>query len=467
MKKIAAAIDLGSTFIKAAVLGENGLVDIKSIRAPQLKGEGLIREYNLEEYITSASLLLQEVISEMPEGSPVGIASQRSTFLLWNKTTGIPATPLISWQDCRASKWCIKNQQKEKDFFNCTGLLLSPHYAGPKLAYLFSEDEKLKTAAYSGELLFGTLETYFIWRNTGTQIHQTDPTMAARTLLADSQKGEWSDKMLNFFGVPKILLPKITPTIGKKIPLNIGGAVTAAIADQAAALITVAGESPDTLLVNLGTGGFVLYSTGNKFDTRQGYLAGPYLNKNDQETIYAIEGTINGIGNALIGLEKEQVVLSEQDPAADLFCLPDTPGIGSPYWLTEISAVFSVPEQDLKDNDRKRVIMEGIIFRVTQIINDLCKKSFPPQIYLSGGLAEIEFIAQGLASCLEYPVVRLKNNEATLLGAVRAAVNKLASTIQIKDELYPQPEGRYLKKKYLRWEKWFQKEIEVRRIRRD
>jgi len=472
----ALALDLGTTRIKAAHLTEKGkLIQIIGIDAPALTGKELIREGDALAYTDVAIRLLQKSLNGLPKDIPIGTASQRSSFLLWEKDSGKPVTPLISWQDRRANDWCIKHQNKFFDLESYTGLLLSPHYVGPKLAYIFSQHPDLKKAANIGKLLFGTLDTFLIWQLTNGKYHQTDLSMAARTLMADPRKGEWSEPLLKFFDIPSLILPEIVPTFGRRIPLNTGGILTASVADQAAGVFSIIDRYSNAVLVNLGTGGFVIYPIGSEMKHISGYLCGPILNDPNQQKIYALEGTINGIADALSQQTPEPVILTEADYAPESFCLPDTSGAGSPFWRADIPFSISSGAGNLTPENLKRVVIEGIIFRINQILQDilihnpafeavLCrgKPLCLPRIILSGGLSAENFISHGLASCTGFHVMKLKEQETTLTGAAMLAIQLNADKQEIVNADYIQvqingKEGEYLKEKFLKWKIWLNK----------
>jgi glycerol kinase len=459
------SLDLGSTRIKAAIFdGHGSIVKIKARNTPVQTGIGLIRESDSDSYLQSATELIDELLSELTGDIRIGLASQRSSFLLWNKKDGSPVTPLISWQDRRAHSWCLENRKSGQELIRGTGLPLSPHYAGPKLASLFTVNDQLKRTAVSGHILFGTLETYLIWKLTQGQVHQTDLSMAARTLLADSTAGGWSEKLLQFFGVPSNILPTITPTWGKQIPIKPGGIITATVADQAAGVISVMENAGDVILINLGTGGFVSRPTGSIMKFIPGYLSGPISSGPNQEMVYSLEGTINGIAKSLDGLGDEQCGIPDGDLSPDGFCLPDTTGVGSPYWLADIFFLLSDFALNATSLERKYVIMEGIIFRVCQIIRDVCKGQAPPKIFLSGGLANEEFIYRGIASCLEHPICRIDQKETTLLGAYRLASGMCPDFHPAVTISYPEDKLRYLRKKFFTWKDWLERQIESHRV---
>jgi glycerol kinase len=456
----AAALDLGSTRIKSGVLTPTGeLVDIRDTQAPPLSGDGLVRECDPVAYMDAACRLLAETLSGLPEDVSIGIASQRSSFLLWNAESGRPVTPMISWQDRRAPEWCLAHARHNTNLVSDTGLFLSPHYAAPKLAFLLVGDKALRRAARAGTLRFGTLETYLVWRLTAGRVHNTDLTMAARTLLADPRSGGWSPRWLEAFDIQESLLPRIAPAWGRQDVLDDKGVVTATVTDQAAGVIALlaaergADGRPD-VLVNLGTGGFVTIRTGGEMTFAEGYLSGPLICGPGGETQYTIEGTINGIGDTLSQAPRGALDSTALDPSPGVFCSPDSSGLGAPYWRADVPFVLSHPDAALGPLQQRRVIVEGIVFRIAGIINALCGGSPPRTIMLSGGLLSERFIPQALASCLQHPVCIVDNKESTLLGAARLAAGVARAPLEVHHKSVEPESSSYLPGKFPQWCKW-------------
>lgn len=453
--KSALGVDLGTTRIKAAELVEPGrLGEVTVLPAPPLQGTGYLRESDPLAYVRKAELLLAKGAARLAAPVAVGLSVQRSSFLLWDHDTGSPRTPLISWQDRRAEKWCRRKGNVMAEKLEHTGLPFSPHYAGPKLGYIFSRDKSLRRAAHRGELLFGTLDTWLLWRMSGGEHFSTDLSMAARTLMADPVKGKWDDALLALFGVPTAILPVIRPSWGIGMEISREIFIEADLADQSAALFALTGTAGGGVLVNLGTGGFVLAPARIDSPAVPGYLRGPAGLGPGGEKPFQIEGTINGLAAALDGTGGVRALLEDEDRSSGLFCMPDTAGYGSPYWNPAGRQVFSRSSGGMTAAQRKQSILEGIIFRVRQIIDGVVGKREHPRIFLSGGLAGDQFLGAGLAACLEYPVYRLREKEASLLGAASLAAEERGYELPLSVIPVPPSAGRYLPKKYLVWRRW-------------
>jgi glycerol kinase len=449
-------LDLGSTGIKAAFLGSDGrLTDLIRIAAPNLEGHDPIRQCHAQDYVERAKTLLDQILDGCNCNAPLGLSSQRSSFLLWEKSSGRPVTPLISWQDRRAIDWCGRHQSAYEPLAEKTGLPLSPHYAGPKLAHLLSTDVGVKDAAHRGRLCFGTLDTYLIWQLTEGQVHQTDLSMAARTAMMDVCQGGWDSDLLKFYGIPISLLPAVVSSHGLKVPLSNGSWLAASCADQAASLITAQAAFSGAMAVNLGTGGFVMVSTGPTFARARGYLSAPVSQSPQGKVEYALEGTINSIGPALASHAGPSPKLSDHDPAPELLCLPDNAGIGAPYWQASRNLTFSEKTGNFSNGLLRRAVMEGIIFRVCRIALDFQQHTHFSSLIVSGGLSEEPFLVRGLAVCSGLRVILCQEKETSLWGAAANAMEKGLPAPKIIEIAPTGLQGDYLRDKFKRWCHWF------------
>ncbi|MEA2060758.1 MAG: FGGY family carbohydrate kinase [Thermodesulfobacteriota bacterium] len=382
------------------------------------------------------------------------MSSQRSSFLLWEKASGRPVTPLISWQDRRAIDWCSRHLRAYEPLAARTGLPLSPHYAGPKLTCLLSADMGVKDSAHRGRLCFGTLDTYLIWRLTKGRVYQTDLSMAARTAIMDVCRGLWDPALLKFYGIPPSLLPSIVSSHGLKISLSGGGWLTGSCADQAASLITAQAAVSRALAVNLGTGGFVMGFTGSTFARARGYLSAPVLQNPHGDIGYALEDSINAIGPALASHAGRSPELSDHDPAPELLCLPDNAGIGAPYWQASRNLTFSKKPVDFSHELLRRTVMEGIIFRVCRMALDFQSHTQFSSLVVFGGLSIEPFLFQGMAACSGLSVVLCQEKETSLWGAAANAMEKALPAPQVKQIDPTGLQGGYLKDKFKRWCRW-------------
>jgi len=451
---VAGAIDLGSTVVKAGVLDADGrMAEVRGIAAPPLSGDGDLREGDAAAYAEVADRLLGWLRAELPEASPLGIASQRSTFLLWDRESRTPLVPMISWQDRRGAGWCARNEAAEPQVIRRTGLVLSAHYVGPKLATLLEADADWAGGFHDPRSMFGTLDSYVMSRWASEQVHDTDVTMAARTAMFDLECGDWSGALLSLYGVPRKSLPRVCHTAGRKLPLDNGLVLTSSIADQASGALTLFEEGTECAVVILGTGAFVMRPTGNASERVPGYLTAPALSREGEPPALVVEGPVNGAGTAVDRFGDGPTPLPRRDPSPEAFCLPDTAGLGAPYWRPEIAFTLSPSSEGLPSSELRRVAIEGVLFRVRQVLEDLSATG-PHRILLAGGLTREPSIPTGLAALLNRPVEVLDSHEAVLIGAARLAAGLKPFASPPTTEVRPGSDGAYLQAKYERWRSW-------------
>jgi glycerol kinase len=226
------------------------------------------------------------------------------------------------------------------------------------------------------------------------------------------------------------------------------------LADQSAGLVGVTGADADTLLINLGTGGFVLRPINERSLRFRGYLTGILRAERDTPPLYALEGAISGCGPAIDRHRSGHPRLADRDPAPDLFAIPDGAGLGAPHWRPEIGLTFSRPESSIDREGRHRALLEGLLFRVREIYDDLTPNDRTLRIALAGGLSAEPFVAQGLATLLGRTVERIDATEVTLRGAAIAACSRIRPEAPGATRYEPGDAGTYLRGKYGRWRDW-------------
>ena len=449
---LALGLDLGSTRIKAGLFAPDGsLIRLASCDSPPLRRAGAICEGDAQDHVDAALGLLETLADGIDEGLAAGLSCQRSSFVLQDHA-GRAVTPMISWQDTRAADWCRRNANFEPEFHRLTGLMLSAHYIGPKLAAMGEADTGMTAALRGGNVRLRTLDTLLIERWGG--IPSTDPSMAARTGLFDIEKLAWSKTLCTKFGVDLDCLPQVRPSDGLDCPTAQGAVFRSSLADQSAGLVGFTGADTNTLLINLGTGGFVLRPINESSSRLRGYLTGILRADRGTPPLYALEGAISGCGPAIDRYRSGSPVLERQDPAQDLFAIPDGAGLGSPHWRPEIGVTFSRPESSIDREAAHRALLEGLLFRVREIYDDLTSSDRAEHIALAGGLSAEPFVAQGLATLLGQAVERIDATEVTLRGAAIAACDGIRPATPAATRYEPDDAGAYLKGKYSRWRDW-------------
>jgi len=452
---LAAAVDLGSTLLKSALLRSDGALEARlSLPAPPLGGAGEIREGDASAFACVADRLLDDLARAVPCGTALGLATQRSSFLLWDCRTGEPLTPLVSWQDRRAASWCARHQDAAPEVARRTGLVLTAHYVGPKLAALVEQSREWRELLSRESTLLGTLDCWLIWRRTDGRAHEVDRTMAARTAMLDLADATWSDELLALYGVRRSILPRVRSSTGIGVPLDGGLVLRASIADQAASVLPLLGEHGDVLSVTLGTGAFVLRPLARREPPSPGYLLAPILSCPTGKSLWAHEGTVNGAGAAVDRFGPGPTELPGSDPTPDAWCLPDVAGLGSPWWRPEVGLTFSDAAASLDTANQRRVVLEGLLFRVRQVIADLGGAPRDRRVLLAGGLAREPFVAQGLAALLERPIECVEIHDAGLVGAAGLAAGRTTFGDPVTRAVQPSGSGAYLPAKYGRWRAW-------------
>lgn len=448
------ALDLGTTAIKAGLLSQDGTLGNIVVRpAPVIVADGGRYESDALAYAVIADEVLAACLACGAGGLPLGLCSQRSSFLLWERVSGKPVTPLISWQDDRGKEGCAELRGHEGIIRALAGLPLIPYYLAPKLRVLLHEQPAWRERLLSGEWLLGTLDTFLIWRWTGGARHLTDVSMAARTLLMDVHDQRWSPELCGLFDIPLQVLPQIEPSTGLGIPLNNGLVLQASVGDQSAALVASVAAGQPEALVNLGTGGFVVCYLPEGGSVPEGYLQTLVWQDEAQRVYLACEGTLNSIAAALAPYPVAACRV-EDLACDDIFCLAEPSGLGAPYFRGDLGVTFSAPVERLPAQRVAGLLLEGIIFRVARILEDFRRECGIERACLSGGLSGLSCLQQGIALCVPFPIRRLVQTEAGLAGAARLAAGMHGACGRAAENIeVPQfPSG--LPGKYGRWKVW-------------
>jgi glycerol kinase len=454
----AIALDLGSTSIKAGLLNREGaLQHIVSESAPEIVSNGAHYESDAIAYLKTADRVIARCLSQSNSMPPLGLCSQRSSFLIWKAANGQPITPLISWQDTRGAASCEALRDYDPQIRELTGLRLTPYFFAPKLRVILQEFPHWRELLANGEYLVGTLDTFLIWNWTGGKQYVTDVSMAARTLLMGLQQQNWSPQLCQLFGIPCAILPQIIPSAGLAIQLNNGLILQASMGDQSAAFVASVGAEKKTALVNLGTGGFVMRDRVSnkavKEDKKlEGYLRTLLYQDSALRTHVAIEGTLNSIAAALAPYPVGECSIDGL-ATSEIFCLAEPSGLGAPYFCNDFGIHFSKSVVCQSPNQIAILLLEGIIFRVARILEDFHRVSAIEQVYLSGGLSNLPCLQYGIAQCLPIDVYRLDQKEASLLGAglLAGGVNNTGRAVE---PIIIENDSHRLVEKYRGWKIW-------------
>ncbi|MBI5626953.1 MAG: carbohydrate kinase [Nitrosomonadales bacterium] len=456
----AIALDLGTTSIKAGLLERNGVLSHIVVHpAPKISVNGGRYESDALAYAEIADRALNECITLAGECkspglcSSLGLCSQRSSFVIWEQASGKPVTPLISWQDNRGAASCEVLRAHEKSICDLTGLPLTPYYFAPKLRAVLQDNPGWRALLERGELLAGTLDSFMIWRWTGGKHFVTDASMAARTLLMDVWRQQWSPHLCELFGIPLSIPPEIKPSAGLNLRLVNGLVLQANVGDQSAALFASVSEDCTEALVNLGTGCFVVRYLPDEKVALDGYPHTLVYQDSAQHTHFAIEGTLNSIAAALAPYPVGECRIEDM-AVDDIYCLAEPSGLGAPYFRNDIGIRFSRPVEYLTQRQVACLLLEAVIFRVARILEDFHRVSPLERVYLSGGLSELTCLQQGIAKCVPFAVYRLAQAESSLRGAALLAAGMAPAYNRNSERVEVVGNSEALLKKYLLWKKW-------------
>src|SRR3989338_1336646 len=399
-------------------------------------------EYDAEKLYLSQADSLAEVLAKIPEGdevSALGIAAQRSTVVFWDKHTGVPLAPALSWQDGRALELLSKVQLSNTRIHDLTGLYKTPYYSASKIAWALENYPEVKAAAAEKRLLIAPVATYIIWRLSGGKSFVIDPSQAQRTLLLNLRRLKWEPKLLSAFGVAPEFLPEIKPSVGRLGLLEAAGRripVTAMLGDQQAAMLGLGLEPPDSAALNYGTGAFLLVNTGRKPLKIRGLLnsIGWQEGKGSRNICYFTESTVNSAGTALEWLREKFGMFDDigdvdgmcRKSKNRVHCLPAIGGLGAPYWDFTTFTTFTGFSPHTDKYDVVRSVTEGIAYMVGDAFDLVRKKGIKiAELKVSGGLSKIDWLLQFQADITGARMVALEESEATAMGAGLAAARGL------------------------------------------
>lgn len=440
--KYVMSIDQGTTSTRAILFDEAlEIVETAQEEFPQIFPQSGWVEHDPSDLWGTTAGTCREVIERAGIAATdivsIGITNQRETTLVWEKETGQPVYNAIVWQDRRTSDYCkqLRDAGHSDMFSDRTGLLIDPYFSGTKLKWILDNVEGARERARRGELLFGTVDTYLIWKLTGGEAHATDATNAARTMLYDIRKGRWSKTICDLFDIPMELLPEVKDSaddfgfsradlFGQRIP------VMGVAGDQQAATIGQACFEPGMLKSTYGTGCFALLNTGENPVRSKNRLLTTIAYQLDGKPTYALEGSIF-IAGAVVqwlrdGLKiireaSETQSLAEQaDDTQPVILVPAFTGLGAPYWNAECrGAVFGL-SRNSGPNELARAALESVGYQTRDLLDamhaDWGADDRNSVLRVDGGMSGSDWAMQFLSDIIGAPVDRPKVLETTALG---------------------------------------------------
>ena len=439
--KYVIALDQGTTSSRTVLF--NNLGDIVAVRQqefPQLfPSPGRVEHNPLEiwesQLFTMTMLLKEENISP-DDIKAIGITNQRETTIVWDKNTGEPVYNAIVWQDRRTAEYCeeLKRQGLEELFKNKTGLVLDAYFSATKISWILNNVPSAKEKAFSGDLLFGTVDTWLLYKLTAGRVHATDVTNASRTLLYNIHELKWDDELLDLLQIPRQMLPEVLPSIGyfgalEKEWLGAEVPVFGMAGDQQAALFGQLCKEEGMAKNTYGTGCFMLMNTGKRIIKSDKGLLTTIAWGVENEVFYAIEGSVF-VAGAVIQWMRDQLGLIQK--AADsealansipdnggVYLVPAFTGLGTPHWdMFARGALLGLTRGSSKAH-LVRAALESIVFQTCDVLDTMQMESGIPlqSLQVDGGAASNGFLMQFQSDMLNIPLLRAANTEATAQGA--------------------------------------------------
>ncbi|MEE8105957.1 MAG: glycerol kinase GlpK [Planctomycetota bacterium] len=433
------ALDQGTTSSRAILFDAQGRIKAAARREfPQyFPRAGWVEHDPLEIWESQAAVMAE--VGRAGEVAAIGIANQRETTVIWDRATGEPIHRALVWQDRRTAEVCdrLRADGCEEMVARKTGLRLDPYFSATKVAWILDRVEGARTRAKAGELAFGTVDSWLVWKLSEGRLHLTDASNASRTLLFNIHTGEWDDELLNLFGVPRVMLPEVrgsSEVYGEASVDGVRGVPIAGIAgDQQAALFGQAGWRPGDAKNTYGTGCFLLLHTGEQAVASKNRLLTTVAWRIGDRTEYALEGSVF-IGGALVQWLRDGLGLIEQvsdiealarsvEDSGDVYLVPAFAGLGAPHWDPYARGLLVGLTRGTTRGHVARAALDAIAFQVADVMDAMREDSGIDlaALRVDGGAAVNDLLLQIQADLLGVPVVRPAVNETTALGAAYLA----------------------------------------------
>ena len=365
----------------------------------------------------------------------LGITNQRETVVVWDRATGEPIHPAIVWQDRRTTEFCKAQHSEARDGWlqQKTGLLLDPYFSATKVAWILDNVEGARQRAEAGELAFGTIDSWLIYKLSGGRVHATDATNASRTLLFNIRLQRWDEELLEFFQVPRTMLPQVHDSayaFGHTDSALFGGpiAIAGVAGDQQAATVGQACFEPGMIKSTYGTGCFMVLNLGDKFVRSRNRLLTTTAYRLNGEVTYGLEGSIFIAGAAVQWLRDAAKLIQHAADTEDIArSIPDTRGVymvpaftglGAPYWDPEARGAVLGLTRDTGLAHIVRAALESVCYQTRDLIGAMREDAHAPsELRVDGGMVVNDWVVQFLSDILGIPAVRPEVIETTALGA--------------------------------------------------
>jgi glycerol kinase len=442
------AIDQGTTSSRAIVFsaGLEVLAVAQREFTQHFPASGWV-EHDPEEIWTSVVETTRQALAragvDAAAVAGIGITNQRETVVVWDRATGEPVHRAIVWQDRRTSAACagLRAEGHEALVQARSGLIIDPYFSGTKLAWILDTVPGARERAERGELAFGTIDSFLLWRLTGGRVHATDATNAARTMLFDIHRGTWDEDLCRLLRVPKAMLPVVmdcAAAFGSTDPALFGGAIAIGgmAGDQQAATVGQACFEPGMMKSTYGTGCFALLNTGGEAVASRNKLLTTIAYQLKGRRTYALEGSIFVAGAAVqwlrdgLGIVKMAgetgALAAASDPNQEVILVPAFVGLGAPYWDADCRGAIFGLTRGTGPKEMARAALESVCFQTADLLGAM-KADWPGTgssgtvLRVDGGMVASDWTMQRLADLLDAPVDRPKVLETTALGAAYLA----------------------------------------------
>ncbi|WIM84582.1 glycerol kinase GlpK [Gallibacterium anatis] len=493
-KKYIIALDQGTTSSRAVLLDHDAnIVGIAQREFTQIYPKTGWVEHDPMEIWATQSSTLNEVVAKTgitsDQIAAIGITNQRETTIVWNKNTGKPVYNAIVWQCRRTAEFC--DQLKAKGYTdyirNTTGLVVDPYFSGTKVKWILDNVEGAREQAEKGELLFGTVDTWLIWKLTQGRVHVTDYTNASRTMMFNIHSKQWDDKMLEILDIPRSMLPEVKNSSEIYGQTNIGGKggvripIAGIAGDQQAALYghlcVNAGQAKNTY----GTGCFMLMNTGNKAITSQNGLLTTICCNAKGEPAYALEGSVFIAGASIQWLRDELKIVhdsadteyfAQKVPDCNgVYVVPAFTGLGAPYWDPYARGAIVGLSRGANRNHIVRATLESIAYQTKDVLEAMLSDSGEKlqSLRVDGGATANNFLMQFQADILNTQVERPTVKEVTALGAAYLAglvtgfwkdLEELRDKASIERTFLPDQNEAKQQRRYKGWKKAVKRALE-------
>ena len=439
MKKFIISIDQGTTSSRVVLFDTKG--NIKFISQYEFKQNfpknGWV-EHNPNEIWSTTLKALKQVIKKASKMKgrilTIGITNQRETTILWNKKTGKPIYNAIVWQDRRTQEYCksLKNKNYENTFRKKTGLFIDPYFSATKIKWILNNVKVSKKLLKSNDLLFGTVDTFLIWKLTKGKQHLTEATNASRTMLFNINNNKWDKEILQKLKIPKSILPEVKNSadnfgitdkkvVGKEIPIS------AVLGDQQAAAVGQACFDKGSVKSTYGTGAFAIMNTGNKKILSKNKLLTTICYRLKNKNTYALEGSIFIAGAGVQWLRDKMKLINnayETEKIAKskinndgVYIVPAFTGLGDPYWSAESRGIITGLTRNTDWKNLVRAVLESVAYQSYDLFEAMNKDGLKPKIIkVDGGMVVNNWFSQFLSDILNVKVVRPVVQETTALG---------------------------------------------------